>query len=180
VTSRRELLAGLFASFAQSSGDREVAAFLESVELAAVDVYTTVNEQSRLTTPEVVDAVKDFSSHHQEHADAMNEIAGASATATANPGLLEMLREELADAGTENEVLRLLFDLENAAAATDLLALGSLERDEARELTAAILPVESQHAVVIGVLLEGSSDQLFPVFERDDEAWDPDRYPVAE
>ena len=165
---------------AQTSSDGEVAAFLESVELALVEAYTVATQPEKLTTPEVIEVAKSISSHHRDHANAFGAAAVDAATGAANPMLLDELRAELEDAGTEDEVLERLFDFENAATATHLFVSGAFERVDDRALAASVLPVEAQHAVAVGALLELDSSALVPVFETGERAWEPDRYPVAE
>lgn len=167
-------------ALAQATEDSELAAFAESIELAAMEAYRIVAFSGRLTTPEVAQTASFFESHHQEHARAFAAEAGDVATGRVNPTLSDMLRSELEQAEDENEVLNLLFDLENAAAATHLYALATFDATPARELAASVLPVEGQHAVALGVALEREVDDVFPVFQTDDRAYDPDRYPLAE
>jgi hypothetical protein len=163
---------------AQVSGDADIAAFAESVELSLVDAYGLA--AGKLTTPEVMETATRFASHHEEHAVAFAAAAGRAATGRVNPKLSEMLRPELESAADEAAVVEVLFGLENAAAATYLFALGSLESAEARELAAATLPIEAQHGVVLGLVAEGDTDELLPVYETPDQALEPDEYPVDE
>ena len=71
--------------------------------------------------------------------------------------------------------------LENAAAATYLFALGALTSKAALQLTASILPVESQHAVVLGTVLgKAPTDKTYlPSFQTQDGAVTPDEFPIA-
>jgi predicted RecA/RadA family phage recombinase len=82
--------------------------------------------------------------------------------------------------------------MENAAASTYLYSLGILTDKGALQLTASVLPVESQHAVVLGQVLgiapftavAGSSDPYagsgyVPYFVTQDQKVDPAVYPVA-
>ena len=64
------------------------------------------------------------------------------------------------------------------AASTYLFALGSLEAMAALQLVASILPVESQHAVVLATLVNQSPGETFPVFETQDQALTPDEFPA--
>jgi hypothetical protein len=71
------------------------------------------------------------------------------------------------------------FDLENAAAATYLFALGALADVSALKLTASILPVESQHAIVLGTALGKPLKDLVPSFQTVDAKVDPAKFPPA-
>jgi Ferritin-like domain len=164
---------------AQESGDPEIAAFAESIELAVVEAYRAATASGKMTTPAVADAARTFAEHHEEHGAAFGAAAGSAATGRANPGLLEEVTDQLEGADDENDVVAITFGLENAAAATYLFALGVLESAEARQVTASILPVEAQHAVVLGVVLGRPPTELFPTFENQDRALDPETLPVA-
>jgi hypothetical protein len=166
-------------ALAQDSGDPEIAAFAESVELAVVEAYRAAAASGRMTTPAVADAARSFAEHHEEHGAAFGAAAGSVATGRANPGLLEEVADQLERAADENDVVEIVFGLENAAAATYLFALGALESAEALQATASILPVEAQHAVVLGVVLGRPATELFPTFENQDRALDPETFPVA-
>lgn len=166
-------------AFAQESGDAGIAAFAESVELAAVQAYMAAANSGKVTTPAVADAATTFAGHHQEHAGAFGGAAGDAATGEPNPGLLEEVGGQLESAADENAVLEVAYSLENAAAATYLFALGALESTEALQLTASILPVESQHAVVLGTILGKPPTEYVPSFETQDAAVKPDAFPIS-
>jgi Ferritin-like domain len=166
-------------ALAQESGDPEIAAFAESVELAVVEAYRGAAASAKVTTPAVADAARAFAEHHEEHGAAFGAVAGGVATGRANPGLLEEVTDQLEGAADENDVVEIAFGLENAAAATHLFVLGVLESAEARQVAASILPVEAQHAVVLGGVLGRPPTELFPSFENQDRALDPETLPVA-
>ncbi len=159
--------------------DGAIAAFAESVELAAVAAYTAAAKSGLVTTKAVLDAATAFAGHHQEHAAAFGAAAGAGATKKANPKLLDAVGAQLAAAKDEMGVLEIAFGLENAAAATYLFALGALTSKGALQLTASILPVEAQHAVVLGTVLGKKATDIFPSFETQTNAVDPSKFPVA-
>ncbi len=161
------------------SGDGALAAFAQSVELAAVEAYGAAAGSGKVTTPAVVMVATTFAAQHQEHADAFGGAAGDAATDAPNPGLLEEFGPMIEAAADENAILELAYGLENAAASTYLFALGALESTEALQLTASILPVEAQHAIVIGSVLGKSVPDMVPAFENTDQALSPDQYPVG-
>ena len=164
----------------EGGGDAAIAAFAESVELAAAQVYAVASASGLLTTAAVAAAATTFAGHHDEHARAFASVAGDAATGEPNPGLLELLTTKLEGTRTETAVLRVVYDLENAAAATYLGALGTLESEQTLALAASILPVEAQHAAVLGVALELPAAEYIPTFEMSDEAVSTDDFPVAE
>jgi hypothetical protein len=79
-------------------------------------------------------------------------------------------------------VLQVLYTVESAAASTYLYALGALQDNATLSLAASILPVESQHAVILGILLNKDAKtnaDFLPSFITQDPALTPDKYPVA-
>ena len=79
---------------------------------------------------------------------------------------------------TNAPALRVALALENEASSTYLFALGSLEATAALQLAASILPVESQHTVVLAALVADAPRQTFPAFETQDRALKPDEFPA--
>jgi hypothetical protein len=129
----------------------------------------------------VLSAATTFAGHHTEHAAAFGAAAGSAATGKANQPLLDALTPQLTAAADENAVLEIAYGLENAAAATYLYALGALTSKVALQLTASILPVEGQHAVVLGTVLgKAATDKTFlPSFQTQDGAATPDKFPIS-
>jgi hypothetical protein len=166
------------ASFGQLSDDAEIAAFAESIELALVDSYELA--KTKLTTAEVVAAADEFRDHHSQHAVAFAATAGRRATGRANPKLAEDLGAAVLAAADEDETMAVLFDAENALSSTYLAAVGAFGAKEARELAASVLAVEGGHAAVFGLVIDRSTETVFPIFETPDRAFDPDEYPVEE
>jgi hypothetical protein len=60
-----------------------------------------------------------------------------------------------------------------------MFVLGSLDATPALQLAASILPVESEHAVVLAGLVNQAPAQTFPAFETQDQAFKPDDFPVS-
>lgn len=162
-----------------AEGDAGIAAFAESVELTAVAAYTAAAGSGLITTKGVLDAATMFAGHHTEHGAAFGAAAGAAATGKLNQALLDALSPGLGAAKTENDVLKIAYDLENAAAATYLFALGALESAVALQLTASILPVEAQHAVVLGQIIGADAATMLPSFESEAAFVDPAKFPVG-
>jgi hypothetical protein len=163
---------------AAAGGDAGLAAYAESVELAAVAAYQAAAASGKVTTKAIADAATLFAGHHTEHAAAFGAAAGAAATKKANPKLVAAVSSQLTAAKTEMDIVNIAYGLENAAAATYLFALGALTSKAALALTASILPVESQHAVVLGQVLGKSGTDLVPGFETATAALSPDTYPI--
>ena len=159
----------------------DVAAFLESIELAAVELYAAASATGRLTTPAVVQAANGYAGHHREHAASIARVAGAKATGRANPNLVPVIRGQLGNARDEKTVARILFDLENGLAGAYVAALEAFKDPKAAVAAAAVLPVESQHAVVLGTFV-GLDLEAFvlPDYETRDRGLSSEQFPVTE
>lgn len=155
--------------------DEDIAVFAASVELAAVQVYQEAID-SDLLSASVLSVATLFQSHHEEHAQAFEGLGGG--TPEANQGVLDVFDPMLAEASDEAAVLTVALALEEGAAATYEFALGVLDQ-EAAAATATILPVEGQHAVVIGAALELEPPEFLPALQTQAGALDPAVYPVA-
>jgi rubrerythrin len=105
-------------------------------------------------------------------------LAGSRATSTPNRRLATMFAARVRNAPDERAALRVALTLENEATSTYLSVLGSLEATDALQLAASILPVESQHAVVLAALVNEAPRQTFPAFETQDQALRPDEFPA--
>jgi hypothetical protein len=167
---------------AQTLDDPTIAKFAESVELAAVAAYTAAAQSGKVKTPAVLTAATTFASHHMDHAKAFGAFAGDSATAKPNPLLLQTVGDQIREAPDEMAIVSVAFATENAAAATYLFAIGALTSAQALAATASIMPVEAQHAAVLGYVLgkdpKTDTDYL-PPFQTQDQALSPSKYPVA-
>jgi hypothetical protein len=161
-----------------TSGDAGINAFAQSVELALAQAYAELTRSGKIATPDAVEATNAFAAHHQEHAGALSALAGSRATSTPNRKLATMFTARARDAPDERAALRVALALENEAASTYLFALGSLEATAALQLAASILPVESQHAVVLAALVNQAPRETFPIFETQDQALKPDEFPA--
>lgn len=161
----------------------EMAAHAMSIELAAVEAYKAAAASGKVTTPAVAGAAATFMRHHQEHAAALGSLAGSLAVRTANKTLLQQVGDQITAAKDENAVVRVAYTVENAAAATYFVSLGAEKMTKRMaEAIASILPVESQHAVVLGTvlgLLPGTdAPELIPNFETIGGAIDPAKFPA--
>lgn len=167
------------AAFAQGElTDTDIAAFAQSVELAAVAAYEAAAGRDLLDAA-TVEVATMFAGHHQDHADAFGAVAGDAAPDTANMAVLDAFGPMIEEAADAAALLQIAYDLEEGAAATYVFALGALEDPANAAATATILPVEAQHAVVLGQALELDAADYLPPFETDERALDPAMYPVG-
>ena len=179
VLTFRQLLSPSIAAQAAAGNDvGALAAFAQSVELAAVEAYKAAAGSGKVTTKAVGAAATLFASHHTEHAAAFGGAAKAAATNKPNPKLLAAVAEQLKGAADEKAIIKIAYDLENAAAATYMFALGATTDKGALGLMASILPVEAQHAVVLGSVLGVPTATLIPPFETDTAAVTPTAFPI--
>jgi rubrerythrin len=168
------------AAFAQSaSSDAELAAFAAGLELAAVEVYRAANASGKLRNS-ATDVATMFGGHHQQHADALNAILGEEEAVTeANKALVAQFAPAIRDAADEAAVLEIAYSVEEAAASTYLMAIGELEDASNAAALATILPVESQHATVLGAMLDKDPSDYLIEFLTTDAAVDPADYPAS-
>lgn len=130
-----------------SAEEIELASFLQSVELAAVEAYGLVAAMS-FVPDEVRGVVLAFQQHHRDHAQAIAGQAGKAALGLPNATLLEAVGPTLEAASDLAAVAELAASLEISAAATYLAALGEIRTADPIDLIASILPIEMRHAVV--------------------------------
>jgi hypothetical protein len=158
--------------------DADIAGFAESVELAAVAAYEAA-VGTGLLDPTATEVGTLFAGHHADHGAAFASLAGDAATGEANATVLEAFGPMIEAATDQAELLTIAKQLEEHASSTYVFALGALTTTEAAAATATVLPIESQHAVVLGQFLELPIGDYMPVFETTDEALDPAEYPVG-
>lgn len=168
------------AAGAQEVTDADIATFAASLEFAAVEAYKAAAGSGKVTTKAVADAAGEFAGHHKEHGEAFKALA-SDKNVGANKKILEMVSGQLKAAKDETAVVELAYGLENAAASTYLFGLGVLTNKKAYETAASILPVESQHAMVLGSVLgkQVTSADYMPPFEKTDAALKPSEFPVS-
>lgn len=160
---------------AQEDGltDEDLATFLASVELVAVEVYRGAVEAGVLSGALLADAGR-FEEHHQEYADSYSDAAGS--TPEANSGLMADYETLLSEAVDETSMLNVLLTLEDTLAATHV-AIQAEAGAELAAVIATIAPVEGQHAVVLGHALELEPPEYLPALQTVSGSIDPAAYP---
>lgn len=165
-------------SVGEGLDDEALARFAQSVELALVRAYDIGS--AMLTAATAAATAATFRRHHVDHAAALGRLSVLEGVVGApNRLLVAQLLTTLQAPRAERDVLAALFDLEDDAAATYQFALERLASADVVHEVAAILPVESQHAVVLGTLLGKQAREMIPPFQRRDGFFDPARYPIA-
>lgn len=157
--------------------DTDRALFVAGLEIAISDAYRAVLDRGSLA-PETADMVLVLSQHHDEHATA---LAALGQTARADVVRNATLYGELNQTVLGDDPLGAILAVEQSLAATHLASLGVLSTTGAAAAVAAILPIESDHAVVVGVAsgLALTSPELLPALETVDRAYDEARYPPS-
>lgn len=161
-----------------TAGDKAILEFAQGLELAAVLAYEAAIATNRLDAV-VTETARTFAQHHSDHAAEIGTLAGKSAPNAANKQLLQLFEPDIAAAADQDAVLRTLFKLEQGAAATYQLALGTIEQPATAAPVSTILPVEGQHAVVWGQVLELPTSDWMPDFQNNADALDPARYATS-
>lgn len=170
------------AGAASAPSDQDTAKFLESLELALVAIYGQALGGGKLTTPSNVALVMAYSGHHKDHAQALGPLAGDAATAQPNPGVLTAIGDQMHEAPDEAHILSVIYQVENAIAATYLYAIGVVTGTQLVVQCAAILPVNAQHGAAVGQILgkDPTSDpDMVPPFQTTNDEISPSTYPPA-
>lgn len=161
--------------------DETQARFLASLSLAAEQVYRTAAGTS-LPEP-VVELVEAFGAHHRSQATTLVTLLPESATIEtipANPTVLAQQTEAVAGASGAEGVLGALQSLEEALAATQFAAVGTLTSQDDARLVATLAPVCAQHATVLGALAGQAPADLLPEVQVAEGALSETDNPVGE
>jgi hypothetical protein len=161
-----------------NAADLSFLAWAQSLEFTAVAAYDIALASGKLS-PAIASVATVFRGHHRDHAGAMGAAAGKNGNGSANAALVAKLGPAFKNAASEKDLLMAAFDLENAAAATYLSALGRISGSDPAAAIAAILPTEARHAVVLGDVLQFDKKVIVPVIETDASGLNPSDYPVG-
>jgi rubrerythrin len=153
--------------------DITAARYAAGVELAAVAAYGAAAGTGLITDPGVLGLATTFAGHHEAHAGTFNSLLtgnGADAVTEPDGALVRTFGPMIEAAADATTLLDIALTLENAAASTYYAALGVLTIPAAALAVAQILPVESQHAVVLATALGKPTEEILPPFETDADA----------
>jgi hypothetical protein len=157
------------------SGDDAVVAFLRSIELAGVRLYAA--GAPFLVSPVAQTVADAFRAHHGAHSTDLAALGGGAGV-VANQALLANMAPSMQTVTSEQDELALLYAFEEQLAATYQWAMGRLNNAATLGEAAAILPVECQHAVVLGTLLDKTRESLIAPFQTDVGYLNPDDFPL--
>ncbi len=144
--------------------DLAILSFSQTIELAMVEIYTRALATGRLGTSSAKAATA-FQGHHRQHAQSYAGMSGKATVSVANQSLITAYTTLLQAATSEQDVLKILLDLEEAAAATYTANLASIIGTDPAALVGSVLPIEARHAVVIGEALGAATPTYTPVLE---------------
>jgi len=153
--------------------DGALLGFLQGVELAAVALYAQT--AAVVGSPDATAAIATFAVHHRAHARAFAELAGPDAVTGPSPAAIEAL-QPASLLVSERDGLAFLHTLESRLAATQHAAMGRLAGAATIALCATTLPVECQHAAVLGTLLSLPLAELVPTVQGDDGHIAPEQF----
>lgn len=148
--------------------DLTLVVFLQSIELFAVDAYDSIVATGKLA-PAVAENARRCGMNHQQHAEALGELAGGASVLDPNPGLTDEYTPRIEGATGPDELAAAAYEIEERIAATYAAALGGLESWQAAAVASKILPVDSQQAVVWSQILEPDT----AVWAEDIGTWIP-------
>ena len=154
-----------------AASDEQIVVFAESVERAAVAAYAVARANPALG-PAARESARIFEGHHDQHGEALRCLVAGTAQ-DPNTALVAAFGPQLEGARSEAEIIELLRQLESAAAATYLAALGQLETPAVAGAASTILPVEAQHEVVWSQYLDLPVATYVPAFQTTDGAVAP-------
>jgi hypothetical protein len=159
------------------TNDLVIVEFAIGLELAAQAAYGVAIDTG-LLPPDITELARTFGQHHHEHALALATLAGRDAEEVGEPNgsIVDALAPRIEQSQTDRDVMQVLFEIEQGAAATYAEALGVLESQATAGPAASILPVESQHATAFGSILELPVDEWMPAFQTTEGAFDPAAY----
>jgi hypothetical protein len=150
-----------------------------SLEALAVSVYQRAAAANLVKDPAALDTTTLFLSHHMAHQQALNAVlqtAEVPAITSPNGAVDKTFRQALAAAKTQDDVVDLLFTLEEAIAQTYLYATGVITKPEDRASLMTIAGVQARHRTLLGFVFGRQSiDDLFPTaFAKSDNPLPPD------
>lgn len=159
--------------------DLALLGYAQSLELAAVEVYTQAVSSGHLT-PATVDVTVAFRRHHTDHSQAIGGLAGKRALGVANRSVVKAFGGRALRANDEAGVLTVAYELENAVAATYAYAIGTLQGTNPAAVLSSILSIEGRHAVLLGQALGKSVTDIIPLFQTANLAsgLDPAKNPI--
>jgi hypothetical protein len=138
-----------------------------SLEALAVGVYQRAAGAALVKDPATLDAVTLFLTHHTAHQLTLNTLMQAAevSAVTAPNGVMDksIFQPALAAAKTQDDVITLLFTLEEVIAQTYVYSADILTKPEHRAALMRIAATQARHRALLGfAFAQQSVDDLFP------------------
>ncbi len=160
--------------FAPTADDVTLLSFVQSLELAAAELYAMAGKALAGKPADAAAVVGVLTEHHRAYADSLSGLLGRRAPNTANKTLVDELSKDFSSA---SEVLIAAGALEDTLVATHLEALTELKSTDAAALLASILTVEARHNSALLLLTDSPAAPQKPA-ETTNAALSPRDYPV--
>jgi len=131
-----------------------------SIEHYAAGVYTEAVGLDVVTSPALIEAMELFADHHSQHAtafEAATQQVGGVPYTQPNPALRLAALQQLAAIRGEADVVRLVYHVEQLAAATYTASVGQFSDPSLNGSVMAVGAVEARHMTVLAAL---ASQQL--------------------
>ena len=160
------------------AGDVTLVNFALGLELAASQLYADMIATGKLTSSALGNA-RSYESHHNDHAAALTTLNADAAVFTPNAKLLSQVGGQIAAAADQAALMQVAFNLESAMAATHQYLMGTVQSWQTATTEAELEPVEAQHAVVWGELLDLPTGQWMPSFQSTTGFYDPATYAAS-
>jgi hypothetical protein len=157
-----------------SEGDLAIAAFAEGLEWGLVELYGVALDNPVLDS-QVAQLARTFQGHHRDHAGRFVLLRDGDVLEEGQPdaALVAEYEPRIADAATLVDAVQALYELEEGAAATYTEALGQLDSVATAQPVATILPIEGQHAVALGEILQLPVEEWMPALQTTDDSFEP-------
>jgi len=150
-----------------------------SLEALAVSVYQRAAAANLVKDPAALDATTLFLSHHMAHLQAVNallEASGQAGVTAPNAAVDKVFKPALAAARTQDEMIELLFTLEDAIGQTYVYSAGYLTTPPHRTTLMTIAGIHARQRALLGIVFaKHDPADLFPTsFARNDNPLPPD------
>lgn len=165
-------------SLRSPSPDVPVLRLASSLEHYVVGLYQTGAGSGLVKTKAIADAAAYFASQHADHAkffEAATTAADGQPFTTANQVVAESLRPRVDALKTEADVVKLVYDVEAAVAATYFSSVGGFKDPKLNAGTMSVGGVTARHVAVLGLILSGLPEPVPGIDVRKDSP----PYPAA-
>jgi len=142
-----------------NESDIKILRTLSSLEHYAVGLYVTASGSGLVKAPAVGDVVKFFADEHSAHGGALEgatRAAGGEPFTQANPVVTAKLAPRVTAWRSQQDVARLLYDLEEMLTATYVAIGGAFVDNSLNAAATAVSGAEASHAAVWGTWFSGA------------------------